>query len=164
MFLTVGRVAVEKNIGAFLDLALPGRKVVVGDGPARASLQAAYPDAVFLGAKFDHELAAIFASADVFVFPSRTDTFGNVILEALASGTPVAAFPVMGPRDILTGYPDVGRLSEDLQEAALGALECSREAARTFALGFSWEASARQFLVNMQIANGENFPIEAFAA
>ncbi len=101
IFMTVGRVAVEKNLPAFLDLDLPGSKVVVGDGPARADLQARYPNVLFTGMKTGADLARAYAQADVFVFPSKTDTFGNTILEALASGVPVAAFPVMGPIDII---------------------------------------------------------------
>ena len=101
VFLCVGRVAVEKNLEAFLDLDLPGTKVVVGDGPARAALARKYPHAVFLGARQGEELAEAYAAADVFVFPSKTDTFGLVLLEALASGLPVAAFPVTGPRDVI---------------------------------------------------------------
>ena len=105
IFLSVGRVAVEKNLDAFLSLDLPGTKVVVGDGPARATLQRTYPDAVFLGARTGEQLAEVYAAADVFVFPSRTDTFGLVLLEALASGVPVAAFPVTGPRDVIGDAP-----------------------------------------------------------
>ena len=118
VFLCVGRVAVEKNLEAFLDLDLPGTKVIVGDGPARASLMRNYPQAVFLGAQQGEELAKSYAAADVFVFPSKTDTFGLVLLEALASGTPVAAFPVAGPRDVI-GTAPVGVLNEDLAEACL---------------------------------------------
>ena len=118
IFLCVGRVAVEKNLPAFLDLDLPGSKVVVGEGPELARLKAKYPDAHFLGQRPSDELAEIYASADVFVFPSRTDTFGNVIIEALASGTPVAAYPVTGPIDIV-GDGVGGVVSEDLREAAL---------------------------------------------
>src|SRR6185437_6239258 len=99
IFICVGRVAVEKNLEAFLDLELPGTKVIVGDGPARFALAAKYPQAVFLGARQGEALAEAYAADDVFVFPSTTDTFGLVLLEALASGLPVAAFPVTGPRD-----------------------------------------------------------------
>ena len=113
IFLTVGRLAVEKNVEAFLALDLPGTKVVVGDGPARAALARQYPEAVFLGAKQGEALAEIYAAADVFVFPSLTDTFGLVLLEALASGVPVAAFPAAAPRDVI-GEAPVGRLDEDL--------------------------------------------------
>jgi 1,2-diacylglycerol 3-alpha-glucosyltransferase/glucuronosyltransferase len=145
IFLTVGRLAVEKNVEAFLELDLPGTKLVVGDGPARASLARQYPQAEFLGAHQGEALAEIYSAADVFVFPSRTDTFGLVLLEALASGLPVAAFPAAAPRDVIGAAP-VGVLDEDLQRACLEALECSREECRAFALGMSWEASARIFL------------------
>ena len=145
VFLYVGRVAVEKNIEAFLGLELPGSKVVVGGGPSLESLKQSYPEAHFLGPKQGEELARLFASADVFVFPSRTDTFGLVLLEALASGTPVAAFPVTGPIDVI-GTAPVGVLDEDLQRAALAALETSRDECRSYAEQFSWAASAEQFL------------------
>ncbi len=144
ILLTVGRLAVEKNLEAFLSLDLPGTKVVVGDGPARASLQKAHPDAVFLGARQGEALAETYAAADVFVFPSRTDTFGLVLLEALASGVPVAAFPAPAPRDVLSGAP-VGVLDEDLHAACLGALDISRQVCRDFALTMTWEKSARLF-------------------
>lgn len=147
VFLFVGRVAVEKNIEAFLSLDLPGTKLVVGDGPSLTMMRQRYPDAVFLGSKTGPELATLFASADAFVFPSRTDTFGLVLLEALASGTPVAAFPVTGPIDVIGNAP-VGVLDNDLKTAALGALNVSREACRTYAEGYSWAASAAQFLDN----------------
>ena len=145
IFLTVGRVAVEKNLEAFLKLDLPGTKLVVGDGPAWASLAKAYPDAVFLGSRVGEALAEIYAAADVFVFPSRTDTFGLVLLEALASGVPVAAFPAAAPRDVI-GEAPVGRLDEDLRRACLEALECSPQDCRDFALRMTWAASARIFL------------------
>ncbi len=151
VFLTVGRLAVEKNIAAFLALDLPGTKVVVGDGPARAELSQKFPDAVFLGAMQGEGLAAIYAAADVFVFPSRTDTFGLVLLEALASGTPVAAYPVAAPRDVL-GTAEVGVLDDDLQRACCEALEISRESCRQFALTMSWEASARTFVEHVTLA------------
>src|SRR6266536_2276354 len=147
VFLTVGRVAVEKNLDAYLSLDLPGSKVVVGDGPARADLVRRFPDAVFLGTKTNEALAAVYAAADVFVFPSKTDTFGLVLLEALASGVPVAAFPVAGPRDVIGGSA-VGALDCDLQAACLRALTLSSGACRAFALNMSWEASARKFLTN----------------
>jgi glycosyltransferase involved in cell wall biosynthesis len=145
IFLTVGRLAVEKNVEAFLQLDLPGTKVVVGAGPARVQLARAYPEAVFLGAKYGEDLAKAYAAADVFVFPSRTDTFGLVLLEALASGVPVAAYPAAAPRDVI-GEAPVGCLDEDLRLACLGALECSREECRDFALGTTWAASARIFV------------------
>lgn len=149
VFLYVGRVAVEKNIEAFLSLDLPGTKVVVGDGPQRAELQAKFPAVRFLGAKHGDDLAAHYAAADVFVFPSRTDTFGLVLLEALASGVPVAAYPVPGPLDVLDGS-SVGILDEDLRAACLKALEVPAEACRDYALNFSWRASAEQFLSNLR--------------
>jgi glycosyltransferase involved in cell wall biosynthesis len=145
VFLSVGRVAVEKNLEAFLDLDLPGTKVVVGDGPARLALERKYPDAVFLGARHGEELAEIYAAADVFVFPSRTDTFGLVLLEALASGLPVAAFPVTGPRDVI-GTAPVGVLNEDLRVACLEALEIPSQACVNFAGRHTWQASARVFV------------------
>ncbi|MFS8044173.1 glycosyltransferase family 4 protein [Rhizobium sp. BR 314] len=153
IFMTVGRVALEKNLPAFLDLDLPGSKVVVGDGPARAELQKLYPDVHFLGAKFGEELAHAYSQADVFVFPSKTDTFGNAILEALASGVPVAAYPVTGPADILAGNGKAGVVDRDLAKACLAALACSREAARTVALNYSWEAATTQFIGNVRVAN-----------
>ena len=145
IFLTVGRVAVEKNLEAFLKLDLPGTKLVVGDGPARAQLEKAYPDAVFVGARQGEELATLYASADVFVFPSLTDTFGLVLLEALASGIPVAAFPAAAPRDVI-GDAAVGVLDADLRLACLGALELDRADCRAFAERLTWEACARTFL------------------
>ncbi|QIB35401.1 glycosyltransferase family 4 protein [Ancylobacter pratisalsi] len=155
IFVSVGRVAVEKNIGAFLKLDLPGSKVVVGDGPALASLRAQYPDTHFLGMKEGEALARIYAAADVFVFPSLTDTFGIVLLEAMASGLPVAAFPVTGPRDVIDAAPadaPVGVLDPDLRRAALGALDIDRANARTYALGYSWRACTEQFLNNIATA------------
>jgi glycosyltransferase involved in cell wall biosynthesis len=148
IFLYVGRVAVEKNLSAFLSLDLPGSLVVVGDGPARAGLQRDYPKAHFLGARSGEALAETYASADVFVFPSRTDTFGIVLLEALASGLPVAAFPVAGPLDVLGGS-DAGALDEDLRAACLAALQIPRERALAHAERFSWKESARQFFGNI---------------
>lgn len=148
IFLNVGRVAVEKNLEAFLSLDLPGTKVIVGDGPQRAALEARYPGAVFLGSKTGQELADIYAQADVFVFPSLTDTFGVVILEALASGLPVAAFPVMGPKDIIADT-GAGMLAADLREAALGCLRIDRETCLSLARRYSWEASITQFRDNL---------------
>lgn len=144
IFQYVGRVAVEKNLDAFLGLDLPGGKVVVGDGPARADLQARYPDAHFAGARYGEELAAWHRAADVFVFPSRTDTFGLVMLEALASGVPVAAFPVMGPLDVI-GDAQVGRLDEDLARAARAALEIPSSDCVAYARNFSWARTAELF-------------------
>ena len=143
VFLSVGRLAVEKNLAAFLSLDLPGSKVVVGDVPARAELEARFPDALFLGAQAGEMLARSYAAADVFVFPSRTDTYGLVLLEALASGLPVAAYPVTGPFDVIGGAP-VGVLAEDLRAAALRALDVPRDACRAFALRHSWQESARR--------------------
>ncbi|MEJ0078104.1 MAG: glycosyltransferase family 1 protein [Alphaproteobacteria bacterium] len=148
IFLTVGRVAVEKNLEAFLVLDLPGSKVVIGDGPQEAELKQRFPQATFLGLRKGVELAGLMAAADVFVFPSRTDTFGVVQLEALASGIPVAAFPVMGPRDVIGDQP-IGVLDEDLRAACLGALKLPREACREFALTRSWTTSARQFIAHV---------------
>lgn len=145
VFLCVGRVAVEKNLEAFLELDLPGTKVIVGDGPARSRLEEDFPQAIFLGARQGEELAEIYAAADVFVFPSKTDTFGLVLLEALASGLPVAAFPVKGPRDVIGDAP-VGALDEDLRSACLAALEISPQACVEFASNHTWEASARSFI------------------
>lgn len=155
VFLSVGRVAVEKNLEAFLTLDLPGTKVVVGDGPAKAALQKQYPDAVFLGARHGEALAEAYAAADVFVFPSRTDTFGLVLLEALASGVPVAAFPVSGPLDVIGNAP-VGVLDEDLQKACLAAVKLSRTACRDFALKLTWEACARTFIDNVMRVRTEH--------
>ncbi|MEX1025592.1 MAG: glycosyltransferase family 1 protein [Planctomycetota bacterium] len=138
LHLSVGRVAVEKNLTAFLELDLPGSQVIVGDGPQHASLVARFPHAHFLGRLEGEALARVFASADVFVFPSRTDTFGLVLLEALASGLPVAAFPVTGPLDLIDDGC-TGALDEDLALAIARARQCSRSAARQQALRFSWE-------------------------
>ena len=144
----VGRVAVEKNIEAFLALELPGTKVVVGDGPARAGLEAKYPAARFVGYRFGEELAAHVAAADVFVFPSRTDTFGLVLLEAMACGVPVAAYPVTGPIDVVTRGV-TGELSEDLRAATLAALELDPQRCRAYALENTWENATRQFLSHL---------------
>jgi glycosyltransferase involved in cell wall biosynthesis len=148
VFLCVGRVAVEKNLEAFLDLDLPGTKVIVGDGPALIALARKYPQAVFLGARQGEALAEAYAAADVFVFPSKTDTFGLVLLEALASGLPVAAFPVTGPRDVIGSAP-VGALNDDLRIACLSALHISPRACLAFAVEHTWEASARAFVDNI---------------
>jgi glycosyltransferase involved in cell wall biosynthesis len=149
VFLNVGRVAVEKNIEAFVSLDLPGSMVVVGDGPAREELQAKYPHVRFLGAKFGEDLAAHFAGADVFVFPSLTDTFGLVILEAMAAGAPVAAYPAPGPVDIIPGS-GAGACDADLKTACLACLELDRGVVRAYAERFSWRASAEEFLRNLQ--------------
>lgn len=149
--LYVGRVAVEKNIEAFLRLPLAGTKLVVGGGPDLAHLRTAYPEAVFVGMKSGEELAQHYAASDVFVFPSRTDTFGLVLLEALASGLPVAAFPVTGPLDVVTSG-DVGALDENLHAAVKRAQNLDPAACRQFALGHSWGRCADQFLNNLQPA------------
>jgi glycosyltransferase involved in cell wall biosynthesis len=148
IFMTVGRVAVEKNLEAFLSLNLPGSKVVIGEGPQRAALGARYPNARFLGEKTGLDLTSHLAAADVFVFPSLTDTFGVVQLEALACGTPVAAFPVTGPLDVIADHP-VGALDMDLRSACIRALGISRDTCRSFALERSWESSAKQFIGNL---------------
>jgi glycosyltransferase involved in cell wall biosynthesis len=149
IFLYVGRVAIEKNIEAFLTLDLPGTKWVVGDGPARASLERRFPNARFFGMKTGENLAWYYRQADAFVFPSRTDTFGLVMLEAMACGTPVAAYPVTGPIDVVT--PGVtGVLHTDLRAAALAALELPRDVVRLNALASSWKSATAQFLDNLQ--------------
>ena len=142
--LYVGRVAVEKNIEAFLASGHPGSKVVVGDGPARVRLEATFPEAVFLGTQSGEDLAACYAGADVFVFPSKTDTFGLVMIEALACGTPVAAYPVQGPLDILT--PETGAMDDNLGAAIASALRHSRADCVAHGRSFTWEHSALQFL------------------
>jgi glycosyltransferase involved in cell wall biosynthesis len=151
VFLYVGRVAVEKNIEAFLRLDLPGSKAVVGAGPALESLQRQFPRVTFTGARFGDALARSYAGADVFVFPSLTDTFGLVLLEALACGTPVAGFPVTGPRDVLAETDArVGVMHVDLRTAALAALESGdRAACRAHAERFSWRACAELFLSHL---------------
>ncbi len=149
-----GRVAIEKNIQAFLKLDLPGTKYVVGDGPQLEQLRAEYPDVRFVGAKFGEDLARHYAAADVFVFPSLTDTFGLVLLEALASGVPVAAYPVTGPRDVLNGAP-VGVLDKDLGAAVKQALRVDPDQCRDHALKFSWRQSAEQFLGNLAPLHAE---------
>jgi glycosyltransferase involved in cell wall biosynthesis len=149
IFLCAGRVAVEKNLEAFLSLDLPGSKVVIGEGPQEAELKHRFPKAHFLGLKMGADLAAHIAAADVFVFPSRTETFGVVQLEALACGVPVAAFRVMGPKDVIGDHP-VGVLDDDLRRACLRALSISRSACRNFAQGYSWQNSARQFASHLK--------------
>lgn len=144
IFLYAGRVAIEKNIEAFLALDLPGSKVVVGGGPALEGLKQKFPLVTFTGYRENGALARSYAGADVFVFPSRTDTFGLVLLEALASGTPVAAFPVTGPIDVVTDAR-VGALNEDLRTACLKALDCDRTACREHAEAWSWDACVAQF-------------------
>jgi glycosyltransferase involved in cell wall biosynthesis len=144
----MGRVAVEKNIEDFLRLDIPGTKYVVGDGPAFVKLKAAYPDVRFVGAKRGEELAAHLAAADVFVFPSTTDTFGLVLLEAMACGVPVAAYPVTGPQSVVV-HGQTGWLSDDLGEAVHRALPLSPQACRSHAETYSWERCAEQFLGNL---------------
>ncbi len=154
IFLYVGRVAVEKNVEAFLELDLPGSKWVVGDGPALADLRARYPKAHYLGVMKQPELAEVYAAADVFVFPSKTDTFGLVLLEALASGLPVAAYPVTGPIDVLGDSP-AGVMHEDLHHACLAALHIDRATARAHAEKFSWRAATEQFVGHLHPAQQE---------
>jgi glycosyltransferase involved in cell wall biosynthesis len=149
VFLYVGRVAVEKNIDAFLETDLPGSKVVVGDGPSRQKLMERYPDVHFVGSKFGEELARHFADADVFVFPSLTDTFGLVIIEAMATGTPVAAYVAPGPKDIIPGS-NAGVIGDDLRAAAIACLSLDRTVVRQFAEQFSWTACTRDFLHLLQ--------------
>jgi hypothetical protein len=149
IFLYVGRVAVEKNVEAFLSLDLPGSKWVVGEGPALPRLRQHYPEVNYLGVLNLQALAAVYASADVFVFPSKTDTFGLVLLEALACGCPVAAYPVTGPLDVIGDSP-AGVLNEDLRTACLAALNIPREVARAHAEKFSWAAATRQFAAHLQ--------------
>lgn len=149
IIINVGRIAVEKNLEAFFDLDLPGTKVMVGEGPQREDLEKRYPDVVFVGPKFGDDLSRHFADADVFVFPSLTDTFGLVNLEAMACGTPVAAFPAPGPRDIIPGS-GAGAVSEDLRQACLDCLEMSREQARAHAETYSWTRCAEEFVRNLK--------------
>ena len=150
--LYVGRVAVEKNIDAFLEASVNGSKVIVGDGPARAQLEQRYPMAHFLGALHGAELASAYASADVFVFPSRTDTFGLVMIEALATGTPVAAFPVHGPLDIVgDAKAMVGAMDEDLGAAIRKALTAKPAACAAEGRKYSWDACTDQFAAGLSI-------------
>ena len=144
IMLYVGRVAVEKNIEAFLSCNYAGTKVIVGDGPARAELERKFPNALFLGKRSGRDLAGCYAGADVFVFPSRTDTFGLVMIEALACGTPVAAFPVPGPLDILTER--TGAMSENLERAIDAARYCKTAECAAHGASFSWESATRQFV------------------
>ena len=148
IYLNVGRVAVEKNIEAFLQLDLPGSKVVVGEGPQLEELKQKFPTAHFAGARFGEELADYFANADAFVFPSLTDTFGLVILEAMAAGLPVAGFNVPGPKDLIPGS-NAGAVNDDLLQACLDCTKFETEDARAFAEQFSWRACAEQFVSNL---------------
>ena len=157
IFLYVGRVAVEKNVEAFLKLDLPGSKWVVGGGPALAGLRAKYPDAHYLGVMQQPELAEVYAAADVFVFPSKTDTFGLVLLEAMACGLPVAAYPVTGPIDVLGDSP-AGVMHEDLHQACMAALNIDRRSARAHAEKFSWRAATEQFVGHLHPATLEVVP------
>jgi glycosyltransferase involved in cell wall biosynthesis len=160
VWLNVGRIAVEKNIEAFLDLDLPGSKMVVGEGPRLEYLKKKYPDAHFTGPLFGEELAEAYAASDVFVFPSRTDTFGLVLIEAMATGTPVAGYPVQGPGDVLAfgaGGMKAGALDEDLKTACMAALRLNREDARAYAMTFAWDACAKQFISNLAL---EEMPVE----
>jgi glycosyltransferase involved in cell wall biosynthesis len=161
IFLSVGRIAVEKNLEAFLSLDLPGSKLVIGQGPSEAALRRRFPDAKFLGMLEGRTLAGYLAAADAFVFPSRTDTFGVVQLEALACGVPIAAYPVTGPKDVVGDNP-IGVLHDDLRQACMGALGISRKACRAFALTRSWETSARQFLGHInQVIIGKSHKLQA---
>jgi 1,2-diacylglycerol 3-alpha-glucosyltransferase/glucuronosyltransferase len=148
LFAYAGRVAVEKNLDAFLQLELPGSKCIIGAGPDLAELRRRYPEVLFAGYRFGRELSRFIAAADVFVFPSLTDTFGLVMLEAMACGVPVAAFPVTGPVDVVT-HEETGFLDMDLRRAALAALELSRERCREEALKHTWEMASKQFLANL---------------
>jgi glycosyltransferase involved in cell wall biosynthesis len=149
VFLYVGRVAIEKNLEAFLSLELPGTKLVVGDGPARHHLETKYPRVRFLGSLVKGPLADVYSSADVFVFPSLTDTFGIVVLEALASGLPIAAYPVTGPIDVIGGS-DCGVLDWDLRTAAMKALDIPSSRCRSYAEDFTWRKSAQRFFSNIR--------------
>jgi glycosyltransferase involved in cell wall biosynthesis len=144
IWLYLGRVAVEKGIGDFLRLDLPGTKLVVGDGPARAKLQVEFPEARFVGFRHGDDLARHVGACDAFVFPSRTDTFGLVLLEAMACGLPVAAYPVTGPVDVVVDGV-TGVLDEDLRSAALRCLSLDPDSCRAHALQYSWEACTQQF-------------------
>lgn len=154
VFLYVGRIAPEKNLQAFLDLDLPGEKRVVGDGPQREALQGQYPQVRFVGYRHGHALAEAYQDASVLVFPSRTDTYGLVMLEALACGTPVAAFPVAGPLDVLQQGIS-GVMAEDLRAACLAALELDRGRCAELAAAQSWRASALEFLALQPLIDGE---------
>lgn len=160
VWLNVGRIAVEKNIEAFLDLDLPGTKMVVGEGPRLEHLKKKYPEAHFTGPLFGEELAEAYAASDVFVFPSKTDTFGLVLIEAMSTGTPVAGYPVQGPGDVLAFTPDgvkAGALDNDLKTACMAALRLNRDDARAYAMTFAWDACAKQFISNLAL---EEMPVE----
>lgn len=164
IMLLVGRVAIEKNLEAFLGSEVAGTKVVVGDGPALAELKARFPDAVFMGSLSGEELASAYAAADVFVFPSKTDTFGLVMIEALACGVPVAGYPVPGPLDIIgengRGALDqltkpVGAVDGVLDSAIARAINCDRQAIGDFGASFTWDNAADQFLDALNFARIE---------
>ena len=144
IFLCVGRLAIEKNVEAFLKLDLPGQKWVAGDGPMAEHLKRKYPNARYIGVISQDELAKLYSEADVFVFPSVTDTFGLVMVEAMACGLPVAAFPVPGPIDVV-GNSGAGVLREDLKQACLGCLDIDRSAATKRAAEFTWPIATQQF-------------------
>lgn len=151
VFAYLGRVAVEKNVESFLKLDLPGTKYVIGDGPDMEKMKQRYPEVKFAGFKTGEDLARHLACADVFVFPSRTDTFGLVVIEALACGVPVAAYPVRGPGDIIING-ETGHLDEDLRQAAMKALSLSPERARAGALNYTWQACTQQFVAHLTAA------------
>jgi glycosyltransferase involved in cell wall biosynthesis len=160
IWINVGRVSVEKNLEQFLELQLPGSKVVIGDGPDRVRLEEKYPDCHFLGYKFGKDLSAHLAAADVFVFPSRTDTFGLVMLEAMACGLPIAALPVTGPVDVVE-HGITGIMDDDLGRACMAALTLDRNACRRFADGKSWRRSTEQFLALLAHRSGDVAPARA---
>ncbi|MEO1220035.1 MAG: glycosyltransferase, partial [Pseudomonadota bacterium] len=162
ILLYVGRVAVEKNIEAFLECDYPGTKVIVGDGPAKANLEARYPEAKFMGKRMGEELAGFYAHADVFVFPSKTDTFGLVMIEALACGTPVAAYPVPGPLDIVEEA--VGALGDNLARAIDAARYCDRKLCAEYGATYSWEAASEQFLSGLAALEEERVLLKNSAA
>ncbi len=155
IFLSVGRLAREKNLEAFLSLPLPGSKVVIGDGPAATDLRTRFPEAIFLGSRTHADLPIFYAAADVFVFPSRTDTFGLVLIEALACGLPVAAFPAPGPVDIVGGS-GAGVIADNLATAALAALAVDRAACRNHAERFTWSRATDQFVANLERAHADS--------
>jgi glycosyltransferase involved in cell wall biosynthesis len=148
VFVYAGRVAVEENIEAFLKLSLPGTKCVIGDGPALDKLKTDFPDVLFTGYKFGADLASHIAAADVFVFPSLTDSFDLVMLEAMSCGVPVAAFPITGPVDVVV-HGETGFLDDDLRAAALDAMKLDRDRCREQALQYTWAAATRQFINNL---------------
>ncbi|MBI1363969.1 MAG: glycosyltransferase [Proteobacteria bacterium] len=158
IFICHGRIAVEKNLEAFLKLDLPGHKVIIGDGPDLPKLRRKYPQVIFTGHLSDTEMVAHLQSADVMVFPSVTETFGNVVLEALACGLPVAAFPVTGPKDII-GKAPVGVLASNLKAAALQALELDHKACRKHAEQFTWQNATQQFVDNLALFDPAAFPV-----